>query len=216
MTALVLIAWGMYMYGQERAGYNNRLLQSEQRQLQEQIYQLGKLNSELREKTTVLERSTDIDRKAYENVDTSLKSLQDEILELKEQVTFYRGIVSPKETASGLYITSLKFSTIDSQNSYRFKLVLTQLKNNQRQVRGKANLSIDGVINGEQKHLDLADVSNDKSIDLMLHFKYFQTIEGDIVLPEGFVPSNVQVDVNPVAKGISSIKKNFNWTDIVG
>lgn len=215
-TAFLLVAWGMYMYGQERAGYNNRLLQSEQRQLQEQIYQLGKLNSELREKSTVLERSSVIDRQAYEKVDTSIKTLQDEILELKEQVTFYRGIVSPKETAGGLYITSLKINTIDNQNSYRLKLVLTQLKNNQRMVRGNASLAIDGIINGEQKHLDLTDLIGDKSIDLKLHFKYFQTIEADIVFPDGFVPSSVQVDINPIAKGTSRIKKSFDWTDIVG
>lgn len=204
------------MYGQDTAGYNNRLLQSEQRQLQEQIYKLGKLNSELRERNTVLERSTGIDRQAYDEVDSSLKTLQDEILELKEQVTFYRGIVSPKETASGLYVTSLKFSNIDSKNSYRIKLVLTQLKNNQRLIRGKASVYIDGIINGEQKHLNLVDISDNKSIDLKLHFKYFQTIEGDIIFPDGFVPSSVLVDIDPIAKGTSRIKKSFDWTDIVG
>ena len=214
-VAFLLVAWVMYIYGYDKAGYDNHVLQNEERRLQEQIFQLGKANSELREKYTVLEKSISIDRQAYDNVDTSLKDLQDELLELKAQVAFYRGIVSPKETASGLHITSLKFSTIDNKNSYRFKLVLSQLKNNQNLVRGKARLLIDGVINGEHKQLNLSDMSGGDLAGLKLHFKYFQTLEGDVVLPEGFTPSSVLVDLNPVGKSTSRIKKNFDWTDIV-
>ena len=215
-TAFILVGWGMFMYGVDRAGYNNRLLQKEQLDLQQQISELGQANSELREKNAVLERSKAIDRKAYDTVDTALRDLQDEILELKEQVAFYSGIVSPKETASGLQLTNLKFSALDNPNSYRFKLVLTQLKNNKRLIRGKASIYIDGIIGREQKQLSLSDVTNGKQKSLKLRFKYFQTLEGDVVLPEGFVPSSVLVDLQPVSKGTSRIKKNFDWAAISG
>jgi hypothetical protein len=174
------------------------------------------MNSAVYKNNAVLDRSTSIDRQAYQNVDTSLKGLQNEILELKEQVAFYRGILSPKETASGLDLTSLEFNAIDNHNSYRFKLVLAQLKNNQRLIRGKATIIIRGIVNGEQKQLNLADISAGKLKNLKLHFKYFQTLEGDIVFPEGFMPSSVFVDLQPVGKGTSRIKKSFDWTDIVG
>jgi hypothetical protein len=214
-AAFLLLAWVMYIYGYEQAGFDNRVLQEEQHRLQEQVFKLGKLNSELREKYTVLEKSNVIDRQAYNNVDTTLKDLQDELLELKAQVAFYQGIVSPKQTASGLHINSLKFATIDNKNSYRFKLVLSQLKNNQNLVRGRARLMIDGVLNGEHKQLKLSEVSGGKAPSLKMHFKYFQTLEGDVVLPEGFAPSSVLVDLNPRGRGTSRIKKNFDWTDIV-
>jgi threonine/homoserine/homoserine lactone efflux protein len=35
-TAFGLVAWIMYIYGGDRAGYNNRMLQNEQRRLQKQ------------------------------------------------------------------------------------------------------------------------------------------------------------------------------------
>jgi len=214
-VALVLLSWGMYVYGYQKAGYDNRDLVSERQQLQDQISELGKVNNDLREKYTTLDKSTAIDRQAYSNVDTSLKDLQDELLELKAQVAFYRGIVSPKETASGLDITSLKFSSIDNKNSFRFKLVLSQLKNNHNMIRGQARMLIDGVMNGKHKQLNITEVSGGDVADLALHFKYFQTLEGDVVLPRGFTPSSVLVDLNARGQGVSRIKKNFDWTDIV-
>ena len=50
--------------------------------------------------------------------------------------------------------------------------------------------------------------------DLNLRFKYFQTIEGDMVLPEGFIPSSVSVDLKPSGRGQNSISQTFNWLDI--
>ena len=214
-VALLLLSWAAYIYGYQKAGYDNHALKTERQRLQEQLSELGKSNSDLREKYTVLDKSTSIDRQAYSSVDTSLKDLQDELLELKAQVAFYRGIVAPKETASGLNITSLKFSAIDNKNSYRFKLVLSQLKNNQNLVRGRARLLIDGVIDGKHKQLNLEEVPGGDAADMKLHFKYFQTLEGDVVLPHGFTPSSVLVDLNPIGRGTSRIKKNFDWTDIV-
>lgn len=211
---MLLVAWVMYIYGQESAGYNNSALQNEQRRLQEQLYNSGKVAAELREKYTVLEQSTAIDRQAYDSVNISLKGLQSEILELQEQVAFYTGILSPKETASGLHLTSLNFSHIDDKNSYRFKLVLAQLNHNERLIRGQASLTIEGVVNGEPKQLSLSEASGGVIKTLKLNFKYFQTLEGDVVLPEGFTPSRVLVDLHPVGKGTSRIKKNFDWTDI--
>ena len=215
-TAFILVAWAMFMYGADRAGYNNRVLQNEHESLQQKIDQLGRVNTELRGKNAVLERFKTIDRTAYDSVDTELRDLQDEILELKEQVAFYTGIVSPKETASGLQLTNLKFTSIYSPNSYRFKLVLTQLKNNKRLIRGNASIFIDGIIGREQKQLNLADVTSGNQKSLKLRFKYFQTLEGDVVLPEGFVPSSVLVDLQPIGKGTSRIKKTYDWAAIAG
>jgi len=47
-----------------------------------------------------------------------------------------------------------------------------------------------------------------------LKFKYFQTIEGDMVLPQGFVPSSVLVDLKPSGSDKNSITKTFNWMEI--
>ena len=45
-----------------------------------------------------------------------------------------------------------------------------------------------------QKQLDIKELSGGALDLLKLRFKYFQNIEGDIVLPEGFLPSRVVVE----------------------
>jgi hypothetical protein len=138
------------------------------------------------------------------------------MLELKEEVAFYRGIVSPTETASGLSIADFQVSGIGEGSAYRFKLVMTQMKSNTRLVTGYARVAFEGVQNGAQVEHTLYKVSGGVLDKLKLRFKYFQNIEGEIVLPEDFLPSRVVIDVVPSGKGLTRLKKTFDWPDIVG
>lgn len=214
IASVTLVAWLTFQYGYIQAGYDNKTLKGFKTQLEEQLYQEGQLNSKLREKFAIMERSTKIDKVAFLKVDDSIRDLQDEIIELKEEVTFYRGIVSPTETASGLDITSLRFQQITKLGGYHFKLVLTQLKKNDRVIVGTAKIYVDGILNGLQKRLTLSNITKGHMQDLKLRFKYFQTIEADVVLPEGFTASSVTVDLKPRGKNRPRIKKTFDWADI--
>ena len=214
LVAFVGSGYGMYRYGQNTAGFDNEMLKTAYDNMQKQLYEIDQENTKLREKNAVLEQAAVIDKKAYNDVNGSLKRLQNEALELKEQVTFYRGIVSPTQAAAGLNITSFKLNKLGGESAYHFKLVLTQVKQNNRIIRGKANIMIDGLQNGEPKQLNVTELMGNAKPDLNLRFKYFQTIEGDMVLPQGFVPSSVLVDLKPSGSNQNSISKTFNWMEI--
>ena len=207
-------AYAAYYYGHSTAGYDYQQLKLTHEKVQQQLFEADQQNTKLREETAVLKKSADIDKKAYSGVDATLKNLQAEIHELKGQVAFYRGIVSPTQNAAGLNITSFKLNKLGADSSYHFKLVLTQVKQNDRMIRGKANIMINGLLNGEPKKLDVSHLLGKAKNDLKLRFKYFQTIEGDVVLPEGFVPSQVLVDLRPTGRGQSAISQTYNWMDV--
>ena len=212
---LSAVGWLMFTVGQKTAGQVNVTLQQEQTRLQEKLYQIGRENTELRENYAILERATQVDKESYNAISDDLKNLQNELLELKQEVAFYRGIVAPTEAASGLHITDLTFDPLDGGNGFHFKLVLTQVLKNEYIVRGRVRIFIDGLQAGQQKQLALSELSGGKlKDDLTMRFKYFQNFEGDIVLPDGFVPSSVVVDLIPTGKGRTRIKKNFEWADI--
>jgi len=215
IIACVIGAWAAFTWGYNRAGYENELLIQQQDGLVDQIEHLSEKNSKLRNKYTHLERSTFLDKQAFSDVDTTLHDLQDEILELKEEIAFYRGIVSPVETASGLNITSMEVISLGNNSGYHFKLVLTQVMKNDKTVKGKASLSVDGILDGTQKTLSLKQLSGGHIKQLKLKFKYFQNFEGDIVFPKNFIPSRLIVNIYPKGKGRSRIKKTFRWSDIV-
>jgi hypothetical protein len=214
LGAFIFVGWFSYRYGIMTAGQVNIALQQEQQRLQQKVFELGRDNVSLREQQAVMQRSAQVDKEAYVEINQNLKDLQNELLELKQEVAFYRGIVTPSEAASGLNITSLKFDSIGDANGYRFKLILTQVMKNERIVRGNAKIFIDGLMQGQQRQLNLSEVSGGKLSNLELRFKYFQNIEGDIVLPDGFVPSSVLVDLKPRGRGKTRIKKSFDWSDI--
>lgn len=205
--------YASYYYGHNLSGYDYNALKTAYDKVQQQFYEADRENTRLREEAAVLKQSAVIDKKAYNNVDGSLKNLQKEVLELKEQVAFYRGIVSPAQASAGLNITSFKLNKLGDEAGYHFKLVLTQVKKNNRIIRGKASIMIDGLHNGEPKQLDVSRLTGRIKPDLNLRFKYFQTIEGDMVLPEGFVPSSVLVDLRPSGRDNNTIKKTFNWME---
>ena len=215
LMVVSLVGWLMFGIGQKSAGQVNQTLQQEQNRLKEKLYQNGRDNTELREKYAILERTSQVDKESYSGISENLKNLQNELLELKQEVAFYRGIVAPSEAASGLHITDLTVDPLDGESGFHFKLVLTQVIKNEYVVRGRVRLFIEGLQAGQQKQLSLSEVSGGKiKDDLTMHFKYFQNIEGDIVLPEGFVPSSVVVDLLPTGKGRTRIKKIFDWADI--
>ena len=104
-----------------------------------------------------------------------------------------------------------KLLPLSAQNkTFRYKLVLTQVIKNNRITRGKVEIQIDGVQNGEHRSMKLAEVSVEKLKKLPFKFKYFQSFEGDLILPEGFVPSRVNVKV--VSNRVT-LDKTFDWTN---
>ncbi len=213
--ALLVVAWSVFEYGFSRAGFDNSNLREERVLLRDQLQLERKRTQEMRARIAVLERAAQVDKQAYGVVEASQKQSQDEMLELKEEVAFYRGIVAPSETASGLNIPSFTVTGIGGIGVYRFKLVFTQMKSNQRLVKGYARVVFEGVKDGAQVQLSLKQVSGGTLDKLKLRFKYFQNNEGEIVLPKGFLPSRVLVELVPSGKGATRLKKTFDWSDIV-
>jgi Family of unknown function (DUF6776) len=212
---LLVVTWAVFEYGFSRAGFDNSALHEERGLLREQLALEQKRTRDLSARIAILERAAQVDKQAYGAVETAQKQAQDEMLELKAEVAFYRGIVSPTETASGLNIPSFTVTGIGEDGVYRFKLVLTQVKSNVRVVKGYARVVFEGVKDGAQVQLSLKEVTGGALDKLKLRFKYFQNNEGEIVLPEGFLPSRVLVELVPSGKGATRLKKTFDWSDII-
>ncbi len=209
------ISWFLYSFGLVQAGYSNVDLGKEIAQLTEHRDELKGNNETLKERVAMLERSRQVESGAYAEVDTRLQELQQEILELKEEVAFYRGIVSSRESAGGLNIQSFSIEKTQQEGVYQFKLVLTQVMKNQRVVKGKIKLAFEGVSEGKLQKISIKQASSGAKLNLDLKFKYFQTIAGNIVFPDGFLPTRVFLEVKPAGKKLTRIDKVYDWTAIL-
>jgi len=208
-AGFVFVAIAFYQLGQLRAGYNIVAAEAERSGLQQQLQAQQKINAGLSEQVTILDRTQAIDRQSYDVVRNDLKLLQEEILELREEVEFYRGIVSPVERSTGLNIQTFKLEPAVEEGLYHFDLVMTQLLKNEKFVKGVVKLFLQGVQDGEPLTLNFSDISPNESVEKGFRFRYFQKMAGDIRLPEGFVPRTVLVELSP--NGRKSTSKSFPW-----
>lgn len=206
------VGWAMYSLGQKSAGTNNTALNSTVEKLNDYTRSLEDEKAKLLEQVAVVERNRQVEQQAFSDVDSSLKDQQEEILELKQEVAFYRGIVAPRgDSEGGLNIQSFRIEKSPEEYAYRFKLVLTQLAKMDAPVKGRVRIDISGVKEGKPTTLSLAEISNGAAPSLDLKFKYFQTVEGNIVLPIGFAPTNVAVEIAPAGGKLAGFNKNFAW-----
>ncbi|WP_428634574.1 DUF6776 family protein [Sedimenticola sp.] len=206
----ILTAWGMYEYGRHDGGYDVVAAFDARQKLQNELDGSYQENARLREQMAVLERSSQIEQEAYKQLEGTVNGLQDEILELKEELAFYRGIVSPGDAKAGLNLQTFELTPTLIEHEYHYKLVLTQVLSNGVVAYGNISFSVEGSLDGQPKEYTLAQLS-ELSRELRFRFKYFQSFEGDLILPEGFIPSKVNLVVKPRSKKHKQLSESINW-----
>ena len=204
--------WWLYDLGKVRGVIELKSLRT-QYSVQEKL--TGKLTTDnklLRERVAILERSSQIDQQAAQDVKADLGQLEMELQAAREEVEFYRGIVAPGDVQSGLRIHRFSLERGSGAGEYHYDLVLTQLKHNDSLVTGVVDWKIAGLMLGEPGELALAGVTNPAVKHLKFRFRYFQELAGTIRLPDGFEPEKVILNVVPEGKGKPpSVKQTFDW-----
>ncbi len=206
-------AYALYMNASAWAQEELSVLSEERDELMITVEALSEGNTALRERVAILERAQQVEGKAYEDVDVHLRSLQDEVLALKEEIAFYRGIVSAGKE-KGLKIQTFVVDKESSSGAYRFQLVLTQHLKRVKVISGTVKLNIVDVENGKPTRLLLSDMSGRQANSLKFEFKFFQRIEGRFTLPDGFKPDRLQIQVVSKGKKPASVEKSFEWQGI--
>ncbi|MCR4299982.1 MAG: hypothetical protein NUV51_00015, partial [Sulfuricaulis sp.] len=191
MAVALLAATGLiYNYGLNRAGFEQQSAQQTQQTLQEELRKTRDENQGLQESLARAQRTIQMDQAAYQDLDKSLKSSAQEIVKLREELNFYRNIISPTDKISGLRIQNLYIEPAGGTNQFRYKLVLIQALKHERAILGRAILEISGLEVGEDKILRFPTL-NERPIQV--NFKYFQDIEGRLELPRNFQPRRIKV-----------------------
>jgi uncharacterized membrane-anchored protein YhcB (DUF1043 family) len=210
-AVVLLVASGLiYNYGLDRAGFERQSAQETQQTLQEEMRKLGNENQELRESLARSQRTIQMDQAAYQDLDKSLKASAQEIVKLREELNFYRNIISPADKKSGLRIQTLYIEAAGGTNQYRYKLVLIQALKHESTVQGRASFEISGMQVGEDRVVKVP-TANERPI--LVNFKYFQDIEGKLELPRNFQPKRVKVTVTTPG-GTSMAEATYNWPEV--
>jgi hypothetical protein len=212
--ALIATGWWLYDLGKLHGADELRSLRTQHSVLKKRLGKVLGDDKVLREKVAILQRSSQIDRQAALGVKEDLGKLEEELQAAREEVEFYRGIVSPGDVKPGLRIH--RFELVDgvATGEYRYDLVLTQLKHNDLPVSGVADWRIVGSLNGEPGELGLADVTQPAVQHLHFKFRYFQDLAGTLYLPDGFEAKKVFLSIRPEGKGNPPpVEQEYDWPD---
>jgi hypothetical protein len=208
LTTVVAAAGWIYNYGLSMAGFERSSAAQEQQKLHEEIRQRATENQELHESLAHAQRSVQMNETAFQELDRSLKASAQEIVKLREELNFYRNIISPVDKKGGLRIQNLYIEpTTGAANQYRYKLVLIQALKHEQTINGSASFEISGVQGGQDSTISIPG-AGDRTIKV--NFKYFQDIEGQFELPKNFKPRRIKVNVIPTS-GAQAVEESYAW-----
>jgi len=217
--SLVMLIGLMVMFFYLGRGYQDYQLQRlelERETLQSRIDELESRNHNLVQKNAHLLGASKIERDAYELANQELVRLQQELLEQKEELVFYRGIVSPSDAELSVNLQSFAVRKKNSQDQYSYKMILTKSGKSTIKVRGDTKITIRGEQDGKVSEVEISELALEKEdTNTKFAFRYFQVFEGDIALPEGFEPFEVEIGIKPTTNKVKSFSETISWTRVL-
>ena len=203
---VILLGWGLFRLGFRLSGFEELAAERRIESLSAQVARLKAENRRLRSDAAYQRQSAAVEHKALESLRQGLEQAQAENLRLKEELSFYRSIVSPSTMRPGLHIQSLTLENGAQKGEYHYRVVLTLVRGNGRVAKGRARLSVLGTRQGKPATVE---VSGREA--LRFSFRYFQRLEGDLKLPEGFEPRALRVVAEPATGKLEAAEREFPW-----
>lgn len=174
----------------------------------------GRRLAQLEQEVTTLTRSDQISREANLKLQGALAERDEEIAGLRADLAFYERFVGATAQRRGLTVHELKLAPGGGQ-VWHATATLTQNLNRGEPSEGELRLLVEGTLDGRLQQLDWNALRQRQDAPpLPYSFKYFQQVEGDIVLPAGFTPTRITARLQP--RGGSPVEQSFAWSDATG
>lgn len=217
LAVLGSVGYLLFELGRYQGGYSAVDHRRERAELRQIIDQQAADADELRRQITGLRTSQEIDQETYAQVESNLTQLQLRIQAQEEELAFYQGIISPENGLAGLRIQNLNLTKADGEEHYVLRLVLVQAISHDRRAAGVVRFNIEGVRYGETQQLSPEEVLLDHdSADIPYAFRYFQSLQRDLVLPADFQPSQVNVEIWPQESRDQPLLHSYEWSAVIG
>lgn len=206
--AVVGAYWGGYWQGM--GGQEDALGRVDQLQ-QELSHSLAEAD-ELRQQVANLSLASQVDQHASEEVRGEVIELRQQIANLETDISFYRGLMAPSEANRGLSIGEVNIIETAEPGRYTYKILLQQFASNHQVLNGTLTVDIVGNSNGGLTRVPLYQLSDSvDSEEIKLRFKYFQSVEGELTLPEGFDVQKLELSASSSGRDGVTVHKTYGW-----
>lgn len=206
--AFVAVVAGAYL---QRQWHSSQLVE-DLAQAQSDLKQAQNAESQLRQQLANMEMGAEVDRKSSQDVRSEISALKEQVQLQQQQLSFYRSLMNPAEGKQGLAIGELEYTRGAEPQRYHYSLKVLQLANLDQisDFEGDWHFKLVGKQQGQWRGLELKDLSPGYEPSAnKLKFKYYQTLSGEIVLPEGFEPEYTELEAR--APGKAAVNKRIKW-----
>lgn len=208
LTALLCFTAGYYR------GIRQNLHMLEQRdEMRAEISDLQQQLKKLQENTAIHRHGSELERQASERVRKENIALQDRVSELEEAVAFYKGIMAPDGGQKGLRIDRLELSRAGNSKRIKYKVVMTQVADNADYVKGTIKMNLLGVRQGTRESIPFDRIAKDWAggDGAPFNFRFFQDVGGELVVPDEFVPEQIEVIAQSRGRKPVRLERRFEW-----
>ena len=210
ILTLLLVVYAIFELGRYEAGF--RVIDSVRGALaaSSRIRALEAENSRLRTDLEAADVARRVDREGYKQVERSLGDMQSEIGRLKQDLSFYRGLVQP-DSLVHVKVQQMQIVPEPAAGQYRLKFVLMQTGKPEKDVTGSTSIVIDGLQGGKPRSLGFAEISPSRHAGLAYSFRYFQDYDEIVRLPKGFDPTRLGVEIFNGKDQSRGFRQAFLW-----
>lgn len=159
----------------------------------EQIKENEQLLKQAQQQLATLRRSEQISRNANSELQSTLSDRDEEIEGLRADVAFYERLVGATAQRRGLTVHDIQFAP-EVGGTWKFTATVTQNLNRGAISQGNMKFSVEGISSGRLKTVPWEILVQKSDIGGKPYsFRYFQELEGSVLLPAGFTPQRVKV-----------------------
>ncbi|MCU0755923.1 MAG: hypothetical protein MUE46_12485 [Xanthomonadales bacterium] len=199
LPVLIAILWtgsllGLYAYLKQTLVPGFAQLETSLRETRLELARAQTQIDELRLTATRFERAEQIAQEANASLTRQLNDRQDEVAQLRADLSFFQRLLEDNADQRGVAIYSIRLRAAPAPRTYRYVVTLSQNLQMGQVTRGNLRMIVRGVQNGQRRRLSLKELGTSDAVgSVPYEFKYFQQLDGSLVLPEGFVPDAVEL-----------------------
>lgn len=169
----------------------------------------------LQARQVVVEREAEVLRQANRILRETESERQAELGRLQSELDFYRRLAGSGGARSGLDVYRAEIVPTGSRQVFQFILTLTQNIQRASMISGRVRIDIEGTLDNRPVNLRWAQISDGETPEPAFRFKYFQQLEGYLLLPDGFDPVRISLTLESKNKRKPMVR-TFDWASLLG
>ncbi|HEX7130468.1 MAG TPA: DUF6776 family protein [Rhodanobacteraceae bacterium] len=175
-------------------------------------FELARRNEALQNRIAILQRDRQVSQIADRALQRSLAERDEEIRSLRADQAFYSRLVGTDARPGGLTVHGVALKPIARTRAFNFTVTLTHSAEGGKETGGTLTLAVEGIRADKLAVLDWRElVGPDAGGGLPFAFKYFQQVQGTLMLPADFTPNRIRVTLDP--QDGPQVTRSLPWSE---